>query len=566
MNDKRHDAVAGTQGKSPTPAPTEEYLPGSDSSNRRRELAIKLERSDSALPYLTGEIRDLIYLRLREVALLVTIGWLFVLLLCISGVDSLFNVSRLGITCISAISIVVAVFVACWISLFARRSFQLAWLRAYEAVFMCGAVICASCLRYSSMSSALNEVPIDNYMVLYGSAFSNIVWMAVLVIYGIFAPNTWRRLLIVTFATVLVLASVEIVVWWHHIVDHSALFVSDILVTTMSIFLGAGTGLYGSFKLESAREAAINARKQLKELGKYQLKELIGSGGMGEVYLAEHILLRRPCAVKLIAPANADDEKQIARFEREVKATAALTHPNTVEIYDYGRTEDGTFYYAMEYLSGLDLNELVERFGALPPARAIHLLQQACGALNEAHQRGMVHRDVKPANMIVCMRGGIHDTLKLLDFGLARVIADESDTGRLTQDGAITGTPEFMSPEQAESQDEIDSRSDIYSLGAVAYFLLAGQPPFQRKSAAQYIIAHAREAAQPIGDIRKDLPQALQFAIMKCLEKDRKDRFQSVEELQSALSNCIGEAGRWSASDAKDWWHQHASVDLVQQS
>jgi serine/threonine-protein kinase len=283
---------------------------------------------------------------------------------------------------------------------------------------------------------------------------------------------------------------------------------------------------------------------------------------MGEVYLAEHILLRRPCAVKLIAAENADDEKQIARFEREVKATAALTHPNTVEIYDYGRTEDGTFYYAMEYLSGLDLNELVERFGPLPPGRAIHLLEQVCGALSEAHQRGMVHRDVKPANIIVCMRGGIHDTVKLLDFGLARVVAEESDSGRLTQDGAITGTPEFMSPEQAESEGDIDSRCDIYSVGAVAYFLLTGRPPFERKSATGYIIAHAREQPAKIGDIHSGIPEPLADLVMKCLEKKRDDRFQSVEALRVALTDSIPVAGVWSASDARDWWQHHAIAEV----
>ena len=186
---------------------------------------------------------------------------------------------------------------------------------------------------------------------------------------------------------------------------------------------------------------------------------------MGEVYLAEHVLLRRPCALKLIRPERAGDPKNLRRFEREVQATATLTHPNTVQVYDYGHTDDGTFYYVMEYLPGLTLEELVKRHGPLPPARAIHFLRQVCGALEEAHAVGLIHRDIKPGNVIVCERGGVHDVAKLLDFGLVLSPVSEADGEKLTQDGAIAGTPAYMSPEQAGGQDDVDARSDIYSLG-----------------------------------------------------------------------------------------------------
>ena len=199
---------------------------------------------------------------------------------------------------------------------------------------------------------------------------------------------------------------------------------------------------------------------------------------MGEVYLAEHRLLKRPCAVKLIHPHRASDPHLLQRFEREVQATAQLTHTNTVEMFDYGHTEDGTFYYVMEYLPGLSLAELVEKHGPLPPARAVHLLMQTCDALSEAHSRGLIHRDIKPGNIFSAQRGGYYDVAKLLDFGLAKPISADSVPVQLTQDGSITGSPLYMSPEQAIGDSEPDERSDIYSLGAVAYYLLTGRPPF----------------------------------------------------------------------------------------
>src|SRR5262249_51036027 len=263
-----------------------------------------------------------------------------------------------------------------------------------------------------------------------------------------------------------------------------------------------------------------------------------GAGGMGEVYVAEHTLLRRPCAVKLIRPTGVEGEKQVARFAREVQATAALTHPNTVEIYDYGRAEDGTFYYAMEYLPGLTLDQLGERHGPLPAARVIHLLRQVCGALREAHGVGLIHRDVKPANIIVCSRGGIHDVVKLVDFGLVRAIDPGAGGGKLTQDGAIAGTPEYLSPEQAEGVAGLDGRSDIYSLGAVAYFLLTGRPPFRRETALQLLIAHAREAVRPIAEIRPEVPAELQGVGLRCLEKDRARRVPAVGAPRRALAGC----------------------------
>jgi serine/threonine-protein kinase len=278
---------------------------------------------------------------------------------------------------------------------------------------------------------------------------------------------------------------------------------------------------------------------------------------MGEVYLAEHTLLRRPCAVKLIKPAGEGAERRAARFEREVRATAALTHPNTVEVYDYGQAEDGTFYYAMEYLPGLTLDQLVRDHGPLPAARVVHLLRQVCGALREAHGAGLIHRDVKPANAIVCTRGGVCDVVKLLDFGLVWVA--DPGAGKLTLDGAVAGTPEYMSPEQAEGLG-LDGRTDVYSLGAVAYFLLTGRPPFRRATTLRLLFAHAREPVEPPSAVHAGIPSDLEAVVLRCLEKDRGRRFQDVAELDRALAACRP-SDPWGEPQAADWWRRHATAE-----
>jgi eukaryotic-like serine/threonine-protein kinase len=259
-------------------------------------------------------------------------------------------------------------------------------------------------------------------------------------------------------------------------------------------------------------------------LGQYRLKRRIGAGGMAEVYLAEHQLLKRPCAVKLIRTHAATDPRALARFEREVRLTATLSHPNTVEIFDYGRAADGTYYYVMEYLPGLSLAELVERYGALPPARVVYLLRQVCGALREAHAAGLIHRDIKPSNIFAARRGGIDDVAKLLDFGLVRPSA-RTRLAHLSAEGEILGTPLFMSPEQATAGRELDERSDIYSLGAVAYYLLTGRPPFEGAGGIAVLIAHARDPVVPPSLVRNGIPEDLERVVLRCLAKDPAERF-----------------------------------------
>jgi serine/threonine-protein kinase len=369
-----------------------------------------------------------------------------------------------------------------------------------------------------------------------------------IIVYGIFIPNTWRRCAAVVGIlgiTPLVISAATSLAdnanWGHSQVDY---------YVDLGGWMAAAAAVatYGAHRIDLLRQEVRAARR----LGQYRLKQRLGAGGMGEVYLAEHVLLRRPCAIKLIRPERAGQPIHLVRFEREVQAMATLTHPNTVEVLDYGHAEDGTFYYVMEYLPGLSLEQLVSRHGPLPPERAVHLLRQVCGALQEAHAIGLIHRDVKPGNILVCERGGRRDVAKLLDFGLVQVHGLEQGESKLTQEGTIAGTPAYMSPEQAAGKADLDGRSDIYSLGAVAYFLLTGHPPFVRATALQTLAAHIYESAAEL-DRHADVAADLQGVVLRCLEKDPAHRFPDAESLDQALAQC-GCAGRWTRERADAWW------------
>jgi serine/threonine-protein kinase len=377
-------------------------------------------------------------------------------------------------------------------------------------------------------------------------------WGLIAVAYGVLIPNTWRRCA----------AVVGLILLVGYLPGAFAVLVHDVparpaflYLSTKALWLGvAGSiAVYGSYRIEILREEAFHARK----LGQYLLKQRLGAGGMGEVYLAEHVLLRRPCAIKLIRPERAGEPANLLRFEREVRTTATLTHPNTVQIYDYGHADDGTFYYVMEYLPGLTLAQLVKRHGPLPAARAVHLLRQVCGALREAHAVGLIHRDIKPANAILCERGGLHDVVKLLDFGLVLAQGIGSDGERLTQEGALAGTPAYMSPEQASGNKDLDARSDIYSVGCLAYFLLTGQPPFAGRSAVRMLAAHIYEPPAPLTGRCPEVPEALQAVVLRCLAKDPAQRFASAGDLENALAACPTLAP-WTEEEAACWWRSEA--------
>lgn len=291
---------------------------------------------------------------------------------------------------------------------------------------------------------------------------------------------------------------------------------------------------------------------EAQEVGQYTLEYKIGEGAMGVVYRARHALLRRPTAVKLLPPERTREET-LRRFEREVQMTSQLTHPNTVAIYDYGRTPEGVFYYAMEYLEGLTLDQLVADYGPQPSGRVIHLLRQICAALAEAHGLGLIHRDVKPANVIVCQRGGVADVAKVLDFGLIKHIAGDPEASH----GLIVGTPSFMSPEAIRAPDTVDARSDLYGVGAIGYFLLTGQRVFEAETAAEIMADHVRKAPVPPSErLGRPIAPELERLLLGCLAKDPDSRPSSAQSLEAALAHCPG-ASSWMPDDARSWWRKH---------
>jgi serine/threonine-protein kinase len=291
--------------------------------------------------------------------------------------------------------------------------------------------------------------------------------------------------------------------------------------------------------------------REARELGQYVLEEKIGEGGMGEVYRARHTMLRRPTAVKLLS--GTAQPSDLRRFEREVQLTSELTHPNTIVVYDYGHTPDGVFYYAMEYLDGMDLASLVRRAGPLPAARVVHLLKQVCAALGEAHGVGLIHRDIKPENVVVGTRGGIHDFVKVLDFGLVKEVSQEGDAA-ITTEGTIAGTPHYLPPEAIRG-DHVDARSDLYSVGCLGYFLLTGRPVFDGKSVVEVCAAHLHREPEPPSSRRADVPADLEACLLACLEKRPADRPESAEVLTATLVSCECAEG-WNAARAEAWWER----------
>ncbi len=305
---------------------------------------------------------------------------------------------------------------------------------------------------------------------------------------------------------------------------------------------------------EGLRRRARQAERIASRFGQYHVVRKLGEGGMGVVYLATHDRLRRPAAIKLLRRDRVSADA-VVRFEREVRTTSALTHPNTVAVYDYGRADDGTLYYAMEYLEGVDLQRMVERFGPLPPARVCWFLHQLCGSLAEAHAAGVVHRDIKPANLFVCTRGGVADTLKVLDFGIAHV--GRGERLRLSKDKSIVGTPAYMAPELFESVSLASVHADLYSVGAVAYFLLTGRPPFAGDSAEALCRAHLSQPPPPITtSTGAAIDAALERVVLGCLAKRAEARPSSALGLRGLLERAQPSPA-WTSSDAEAWWQLH---------
>jgi hypothetical protein len=303
---------------------------------------------------------------------------------------------------------------------------------------------------------------------------------------------------------------------------------------------------------------------RVRRLGQYTLERKLGAGGMGVVYRAHHAMLRRPTAIKLLPPDRAG-EANLVRFEREVQLTAQLSHPNTVAIYDYGRTPDGLFYYAMELLDGITLEDLVRQYGPQPPGRVIHIVQQVCGALAEAHGRGLLHRDIKPPNIILTERGGEADVAKVVDFGLVKPFATDTASATMSASIVLAGTPLYMPPEAITRPDSVDPRSDLYSLGAVAYFLLAGQPVFDAATMGEALAHHLSTPPQPLSARVPGVPPDMDVIVLQCLAKEPGARPRDARELAAALGRCVG-VDAWTPEQAAAWWHAHRRSDRVETS
>jgi eukaryotic-like serine/threonine-protein kinase len=308
-----------------------------------------------------------------------------------------------------------------------------------------------------------------------------------------------------------------------------------------------------------ASSVVFGLRKEVREvrrLGQYVIKSKLGEGGMGTVYRASHALLQRPTAIKLLHPEKIG-ARSIARFEREVRLTAQLSHPNTVTVFDYGRTPDGVFYYAMELLDGVNLEELVMLDGAQPASRVVSILRQAAGALAEAHGIGLIHRDIKPGNIMLCERGGAPDVVKIVDFGLVKELG--RDVATITRADIVTGTPQYMAPETLTAPQDVDGRSDLYALGAVGYFLITGQPVFQGRTMVEVCSHHLHTPpTSPSERLGRTVAHDLERVILDCLAKDPGNRPQTTLDLDQRLAGC--DVPAWDTAQAAAWWLEHRSA------
>lgn len=396
-----------------------------------------------------------------------------------------------------------------------------------------------------------------------------VLLLSMIVTFGMrvtYVPSTATQTLVVqgTATSWLIVAILEIQS------RHAAVSPDDSYTSMRAILLN--TFVWWAFSVSinaGASRVIFGLRQKIREaeqLGQYTLETKLGEGGMGAVYRASHALLRRPTAIKLLPPSRRDDTS-VERFEKEVQRTAALTHPNIVTVFDYGRTPDGIFYYAMEFLDGLDLDELVRRFGPQPPARVAHLLRQICDGLAAAHEVDLIHRDVKPANVFALRGGPSADLVKIVDFGLVKEAGEEADAG--PSEDVITGTPHYLSPEAIQTPGAIDARSDLYAVGAVGYFLLTGTHVFDADTLVELLAQHLDARPVPPSErLGAPVPEGLEELVLRCLEKDPAIRPADAVTLR-ALLDSLEDVALWRTEDAARWWteagEQGGSMELPTQ-
>ena len=447
-------------------------------------------------------------------------------------------------------------------AVFAGRAHVLPWIEALRAIGECVALPCYLFMR--SGRATMRQIVFMDYLIFMlggallglmaipleglSSRYSQGVMIFVFARCTVF-PLPWRRAIPVPLACVaaypaaLALASIFLPGLRAQWLDRPTLAV--LIDNQMFVVAGAAVGIFASHMIDHAQRQV----RQARQLGNYRLKARIGRGGSGDVWLARQLPLERDVALKVLRDQSWRSKEAVRRFTLEARAASGLKHPNTIRIFDFGASDDGVLFIAMELLEGLDIEALVAASGPLPAARVVHFARQLCGSLAEAHARGVLHRDIKPANLFVARLGDEHDVVKVLDFGVARL---QGPAQTQTEEGVLFGTPDFMAPEICGGE-RADARSDVYSIGASLYYMLTGTPLFPDHSVTEVIMMHISTTPDVPSSRVPGIPADLEAVVMKCLAKDPGARFRSVDELDAALAACAG-AGAWSREDAFAWW------------
>jgi hypothetical protein len=503
---------------------------------------------------LESESRTLLQTRLSAVALLCAVSTLLsVLRFVFVNPTGMWAPLALGVTC-----------VACWMFLRQPRL-------PHTTLVVVGLVLFAAMLATIGTNTYLllgEALATGDYGVYHANANRLPgLYLLIMLAYAMLIPSRWRSTLWLVISVIVASLAAPLALMWtqrpaFEAAGASIDRVEQISFALLMLFIGGFFAVYGSHIINNFRRSAAEA----SDAGMYRLLGKLGEGGMGEVWRAEHRMLARPAAIKIIRPdllgSGGASATATKRFTREARATAALQSPHTVQLYDFGVTRDGTFFYVMEMLHGMDMEDMVKRYGPMRPSRVVHLLRQAAVSLQEAHDHGLVHRDIKPGNLHVGVFAGEADWVKVLDFGLVKSSAeDQAGQTALTMEGVTTGTPAYFPPEMAAGAAAADFRSDVYALSAVAYWLVTGDLVFTAATPLEMVLQHVREEPVPPSQRTENpIPPGLEETILAGLSKDPTLRPQTMREFARRLGDAG--AGDWGPLEAADWWQLHEPETL----